>query len=217
MKNVASYDMGSTSTLNENTSEIADKLDAFSFKSPKIVATTYCSRRPGFYFFNAFFLIFLITISSLTIFSVDCKLPQNRLQTTYTLLLTSVSFKWVINRSLPTVSYLTSLDKYAIVCIFYVCLLCVWHALVGCSFWDKDLAKNLDQWLLIAFSVLFVIIHVVLGVWVFMAYSEIRKLKRREKKFLVEYRTSREAQANAFIKERLAAAGAPIMREVTRV
>ena len=79
-------------------------------------------KRPGYYISNAYFLIFLITISGLTIFSVDCNLPQNRLQTTYTILLTSVSFKWVINRSLPTVSYLTSLDKYAITSIFFLIL-----------------------------------------------------------------------------------------------
>lgn len=82
----------------------------------------FISNRPGYYISNAYFLIFLITISGLTIFSVDCTLPQNRLQTTYTILLTSVSFKWVINRSLPTVSYLTSLDKYAITSIFYLIL-----------------------------------------------------------------------------------------------
>ena len=85
-----------------------------SFYYPK---RTYANIFPNpYYFFNAYFLIFLITVSALTIFSVDCKMPQSRLQTTFTLLLTSVSFKWVINRSLPHVSYLTSLDKYAIVC-----------------------------------------------------------------------------------------------------
>ncbi len=74
-------------------------------ETPKIVATVYCSRKAGYYFFNAFFLIFLITSSALTIFAIDCKLTPNRLQISYTLLLTSISFKWVVNRSLPTVSF----------------------------------------------------------------------------------------------------------------
>ena len=66
----------------------------------------------------------------MTIFSVDCNFPQNRLQTTYTLLLTSISFKWVINRSLPTVSYLTSLDRYAIGSITYLIVVNLTHDLI---------------------------------------------------------------------------------------
>jgi hypothetical protein len=149
----------------------------------KICFTTFVSRKPEYYFFNAYFLIFLITISALTIFSVDCKMPQSRLQTTYTLLLTSVSFKWVINRQLPTISYLTSLDKYAIISIFYVCLLCVWHSIVG-SFWSAERAKELDFWSLIIFSAFFVVIHLCFIVWLFFAHAQIRKLKAREREYL---------------------------------
>ena len=127
-------------------------------KYPKFIATCFCSRydklkilqlehlkylfkflrKPGYYLKNAFFLIFLITASALTIFSIDCKLPQSRLQTVYTLLLTSVSFKWVVNRSLPTVSYLTSLDKYAITCIVFISLTAFWHSIVGSSWTTID-------------------------------------------------------------------------------
>lgn len=152
------------------------------FKIPKITATCYCSRKPGYYFFNAYFLIFLITVSSLTIFSVHFRLPQSRLQITYIILLASVSFKWVINRSLPAVSYLTSLDKYAIVCIFYICMLSIWHALVG-SFWSDEKAHIYDFWSFIVFSFLFLLIHVGFGIWLFGAYRKIRQLKRSESNF----------------------------------
>lgn len=146
-------------------------------------------KRPGYYIFNAYFLIFLITISSLTIFSVDCRLPGNRLQTTYTLLLTSVSFKWVINRSLPTVSYLTSLDQYAIVSISFLCLICFWHSIVG-SPWlitDKNQAVEIDKWVLIGFSVLFVIIQIWLCIWFFVANIQVRNLKKKERDFLKQF------------------------------
>jgi hypothetical protein len=65
------------------------------------------------------------------VFSIDYTLVNSRLQSTFTLLLTSVSFKWVINRSLPTVSYLTILDKYAIICIIYLTLLAIWHSIIA--------------------------------------------------------------------------------------
>lgn len=185
MSDSASYDSGGSRSNNiSEKKKVIRELNASSFtKRPKIVATCFCARKPGYYIFNAYFLIFLITISSLTIFSVDCKLPQNRLQITYTILLTSVSFKWVINRSLPTVSYLTSLDAYAIICIFFVCLLCAWHALVG-SFWHLERALFLDFWMLIAFSSLFLLINVGVSVWFYRAYDKIRQLIRKESLFL---------------------------------
>ena len=90
---------------------------------------------------NAFFLIFLITIQSLTIFSIDYKQVNSRLGSSFTLLLTSVSFKWVVNRSLPTVAYLTGLDRYAITCIIYLSLLAAWHSIVASNFWLDINAK----------------------------------------------------------------------------
>ena len=208
---MASYDLGSTESLDEI--DPSDRLDILSLNSPKIVAITYCSRRPGYYIFNAFFLIFLITVSSLTIFSIDPKLPQARLQTTYTLLLTSVSFKWVVNRSLPTISYLTSLDRYAIACIFFVCMLCVWHSIVGSGLVATSDAKGIDQWFLVGFASIFVLIHVFFIYWFMKAYGEIRKLKKREKSIL----KGNKKTANKFINEKLTESGGIILRDATRV
>ena len=180
----ASYDESDIGSINKKMDDFHEIIfEKNMSRPPKLVATVFCSRKPGYYFFNAFFLIFLITVSSLTIFSVNCKLPQNRLQTTFTLLLTSVSFKWVINRSLPTVSYLTSLDQYAIVSIFYICLVCIWHSIVG-SFWEPAVATDLDRWLLIAFAGLFIFYHLVFSGWVLYAYTKIWKIKKQERDYL---------------------------------
>ena len=111
---------------------------------PAIDLTICVARRPAFYYLNAFFLIFLITISSLAVFSVNCSLPQNRLQTSCTMLLTSVTFKWITNRSLPTVSYMTSLDKYSLGCIILVSLQCIWHGVIG--FLNHTEGKCLEQY-----------------------------------------------------------------------
>lgn len=183
MSETASYDSSIASSLNSTDLNDLHKSDKKISRTPKIVATMYASRKPGYYYSNAFFLIFLITLTGLNIFAVKCKLPQNRLQITVTLLLTSVSFKWVINRSLPTLSYLTSLDKYAIVSIFYICLLCVWHSIVG-AFWDEEYATFLDRWLLLAFALLFVLYHIGFLVWLFIAYGKIRQLKKYESAYI---------------------------------
>ncbi len=52
---------------------------------------------------------FMITCLSFLTFAVDHQLTQNRLQLTFTLMLTSVAFKFVASQSLPRISYLTYL------------------------------------------------------------------------------------------------------------
>ncbi len=50
----------------------------------------------------------LTTLSFLT-FAVDMDYTHNRLQLMFTLILTSVAFKFVVNQALPRISYLTYL------------------------------------------------------------------------------------------------------------
>ena len=153
---------------------------------PIIRAACFVSRQPQYYYWNAYFLIFLITIISFCTFSIDWQMPQSRLQTTFTLLLTSISFKWVINRSLPAISYLTSLDIYAISNIVFLCLIASWHSFIGR--WDpKNVttkAEVLDFWFLISFAALFLIMQSVLIIKLLVPYIHIYDLKRKEKKYL---------------------------------
>ena len=165
-----------------------------SIKSPKIVATFYCSRQPGYYLFNAFFLIFLLTALSFTVFSIPTNLPQNRLSTIYVILLSSISFKWVINRSLPPVSYLTFLDKYSIVSIFFLCVTAVWHSIIGSLSLKKDnhiinseWINDIDFWAIITFIFIFVCMHlfcisqyIYITRWIYI-------LLGHEKRFIKEY------------------------------
>ena len=59
----------------------------------KIVFFTAAARRPTYFYWNAFFMIFLITCLSFNVFSVPYTAVGQRLQPTVTLVLTSVSFK----------------------------------------------------------------------------------------------------------------------------
>ena len=86
----ASYDV-SSSTINETHIESADtnQLSSSALEYPKMVASCFCARKPEYYLANAYLLIFLITASSLTVFSISFDTAvANRLQITYVLLLT---------------------------------------------------------------------------------------------------------------------------------
>lgn len=156
-------------------------------RHPKLSATCYCSRKPGYYFFNAYLLIFLITITALTVFAMDCKLPQSRILTTYIILLTSVSFKWVINRFLPTVSYLTSLDIYSIVNIFFVCLLAVWHASIGSGLINSVNPERADFFMFFVFCGILFLINLIFLAWLAFIYTRISSLKKLEIEFCKKY------------------------------
>ncbi|CAF5028104.1 unnamed protein product, partial [Rotaria sp. Silwood1] len=91
----------------------------------------YIARRSNYFYWNGYSLILLITLASFCIFAIPTHFTGNRIQISCTLLLTSITFRWTMNRSLPTISYLTTMDKYAIMCIFHLVIHCIWHAIIG--------------------------------------------------------------------------------------
>ena len=76
----------------------------------------------------------LVSFASLAPFVNDIKYPQTRLPSTCTLILTSVGTRFTIGRLLPTVSYLTSLDKYSLSTMFIITMELLYHALMGAIF-----------------------------------------------------------------------------------
>jgi hypothetical protein len=121
----------------------------------------YCivARKPGYFYWNAFFLIFLITVISINVFSIPLDSIGQRLQSTVTLILTAVSFKWVINRSLPPIAYLTTLDIYSIFNIFFVAILACWHAIIAYFFRISTEAQIYDNFVCSLVSFIYVACH----------------------------------------------------------
>jgi len=100
-------------------------------RRPKFVASCLVSRNYNYYLTNVYSFNFLITILSLTLFVIDFEKAERRISGTFTLILTSFSFKIVNSKTLPTISYLTSLDKYQIANIVYLGICCVWHSILA--------------------------------------------------------------------------------------
>lgn len=176
---------------------------------PKLRFKCYACRRPFYYYANAYFLIFLVTMTSLCVFSIDCSTPQNRLQTTETILLILVLLKWVISRSLPQISYTTSLDLYSIISMIFVCLLMVWHSIIGAASKNStigaillnsnitnfpqnaimnavsqnSIAYRVDKWMILVFSLMFIsfnLFFIIMGIKKYLYVCGIEK--RRMKK-----------------------------------
>ena len=156
-------------------------------KRSKYVATTYCSRRPGYFLMNVYAFNFLITSLSLVIFSIDTDKAPNRITGTFTLILTSVSFKFVSNRSVPTVSYMTSLDRYQIILIMFLCSCCLWHAIISGILTKSEqliLKVFVDKMALCIFAVVFFVIQFTFSIIIYLSYLKIKKLESQEKQYL---------------------------------
>jgi len=153
------------------------------YKHPTFTVTCRAARRPGYFYWNVFFLMFFITLMAFATYSVHPSLPQNRLQLSFTLLLTAVTFKWVVNRCLPTISYLTSLDKYVLGSMVMLCLVCAWHALVSALPADKR--KYWDNVALVAAVLLYIAFHGVFVLWMYLfASSRRRIMAKKDREYL---------------------------------
>lgn len=137
------------------------------------------ARRVGFYAWNICFVMFVICAMTFTTFAVDYKLTQNRLQLTFILLLTTVTFKFVVNQALPRISYLTYLDKYVIASMVMLIVICIWHALVyaaiGASGIPPETVFWTDKWVLISLAIAYVLINII---FIIVLFTGVLKKRR---------------------------------------
>ncbi|XP_076460166.1 cys-loop ligand-gated ion channel-like [Babylonia areolata] len=118
------------------------------------------ARRPGYFVWNIFMVTFLICSLSFATFSVGKEFPQNRLQLSFTLMLTSVAFKSVVNQSLPRISYLTYMDKYLLASMIMLSAVCSWHAIVTTLLYDPTIADRVETIVLTVLGVIYLLFNV---------------------------------------------------------
>lgn len=109
---------------------------------PSFCVAAKVSRRPQFFMWNIIVVMGVICSMAFVTFTVALETPQSRLQLTFILLLTTVTFKFVVNKSLPRISYLTYMDKYILGTMFILCCVCVWHAVVGSIIYPRSIAST---------------------------------------------------------------------------
>jgi hypothetical protein len=117
---------------------------------------------------------------------IDVKLAQNRISGTFTLILTSFSFKVVTSKSLPTISYLTSLDKYQLINIVFLASCCVWHSICASLVLEPEKKFYLDKIILCCFAFFFILIQIIFIVSMCKSYNNIIKLGKEDTKFVCD-------------------------------
>ncbi|XP_070560478.1 neuronal acetylcholine receptor subunit alpha-9-II-like isoform X2 [Ptychodera flava] len=143
-------------------------------KYPMYHITAHVQRRIGFYLWNVALIMFLIMCMTFASFSVDPFEPADRLSVTLTLLLTSVAFKFVVSQSLPTISYLTILDKYILFCMTFQCIMVVQNATASVYTDVKD-AKLFDLICITCLACLVAVAHLSFGITIALKYKASQK------------------------------------------
>lgn len=101
------------------------------FKNPALLVKCIASRNAGFFLYNIILIMTMISTLSLTTFAVERDKIPNRLQLSFIITLTGVTFKMVSTQSLPKIPYLTHLDRFIIGSMMFNWLVCVWHAILS--------------------------------------------------------------------------------------
>ncbi|XP_064647158.1 gamma-aminobutyric acid receptor subunit gamma-3-like isoform X3 [Lineus longissimus] len=162
---------------------------------PALSVTCRAARRPGYFYWNVFLVMFLISGLSFATFAVAPTLPQKRLVLAFTLLLTSVTFKYVINQSLPKISYLTYMDKYVLMSLVILCIVCIWHAIVTLFIGKMDgrtdivtpTVAKLERDVFISFAVMYIVCHIFFIFWLYFDACKRRRLMKTKDR---EFRTT---------------------------
>ncbi|CAF1159901.1 unnamed protein product [Adineta ricciae] len=197
-----------------------DSMNTEDRKRCVLTVTCHVARQSQYFFWNGFCLIFLITLVSFCAFGLPLQYVVNRLQVSCTLLLTSISFRWTVNRSLvsdnnPTISYLTSLDKYGILCIFNLILHAVWHSIICVIIYEQTnnfhVSKNswmayLDRAAFGVCALLFIVLHVIMIAWLYWVPLRHRKeMKNKDERYrlLVVEKMKVNEQESCLIKKKI--------------
>ena len=120
-------------------------------------------RRYSYYLTNIVFMMFLISLLSFTTFFIDPDSTGDRLSVILTLLLTAVTFKFVVSQSLPPVSYLTVLDWYVLTSVIFIFAVALENSIVS-KIKTVDGRKLFDNLSCGIASLSFVLIHLWYGV-----------------------------------------------------
>ena len=128
---------------------------------PTITISARVYRKPEFVLVNVFLPIAVFVILTGLQFSVPVSDQDTRLSVSLTLVLTAAAYKFSIATMLPSVAYLTFVDKYIMFSFFIIFLMVVEGALVGqqARLHGEDKLYSTDIACLAVAVALFVLLH----------------------------------------------------------
>ncbi|CAH1796086.1 unnamed protein product [Owenia fusiformis] len=145
--------------------------------------TARASRRPAFYVWNILVMMLFISGLIFSTFAIPTSQIAVRLKLAFTLVLTAVTFKFVVNQSLPKIPYLTYLDRYVLTSMGFLCIISIWHSVLAFLHSDDNVVQTVDGYGLLAFGILYTLFQILYYLFVYVATLYKRqKMVRLDKK-----------------------------------
>eukprot|EP00439_Symbiodinium_sp_Y106_P063227 s2004_g9.t1 len=106
---------------------------------PLLHVTVQMQRVPWFYFLNIVVPMFTIVAMSACYTQIKAKEIADRLSTSLTLVLTAVAYKYLVAQMVPAIGYSTWLDKYVLMCWFFLAGIVLENCLALKNFYRTEL------------------------------------------------------------------------------
>lgn len=117
-------------------------------------------RQPWYYLSNIVLVLFLITLMAAYTFSIDVTDAASRLELNFTLVLTSVAFKYTVSSYLPRITYLTLMDKYVLATFVFLGVVGFENASVAVLS-NKDTGRFVDRIFLCGAGGMWLLLHLI--------------------------------------------------------
>ncbi|XP_052084876.1 gamma-aminobutyric acid receptor subunit beta-1-like isoform X1 [Mytilus californianus] len=137
-----------------------DISDFVSATFPLLKLKTLARRKFGYFILNILLVMTFISCLPLTIFAVSRDLIENRIFLGFLLILIGVTFRFITNKVLPKISYLTTLDKYILACMIFMFLCTIWHSILS-RIDDNDTQSTADLWAFVSLVILYALYHLI--------------------------------------------------------
>lgn len=181
----------------------ARSVSTFTLEHQDSIELTMCVvRKPSYYYWNSFFLIFVVAMLYLCTFSIHCDLVGYRLLVSIIVLLALVTLKLTIANDLPSISYLTSLDQYSFMNILIGLIICIYFAIIGGLVNSGCVSplKEVDFYAFITATAFFYLLNSLFVIKFFVfKYRNVKRIEQRE----IEYgrnNTARKARLKSIFR-----------------
>ncbi len=134
---------------------------------------------------NNFSLVFIVTLLTFTTFADSTVSSDARSKTLFTLLLSLFAYKITTSAQIPSISYLTMIDKYMLLSICFTGSLALWFAFFDFQDYKTMDGKQIDSMAMYCFVVVFIFIQLFTIALILKSMYKIQKFLRGDEKNLV--------------------------------
>ena len=84
---------------------------------------------------------------------------------------------------MPTISYMTLVDKYQVMSLVYLVMCCIWHASLSNLNIGSDAKIIADKIALGVFAFMYLLMQVLTSISIFVSYKKLDKFKKIDREF----------------------------------